>query len=65
MEQMVTTIHGDMPVSALEHRETVEDTPGGTVRATEYWLNGVLVHRSVEIGLKGQEFKFEGGFGNG
>lgn len=63
MSEMVTTIHGLMPVDQLKHRETVEETPGGRVRATEYWLDGVLVHRSVEIALRGQEFKFEGGFG--
>ena len=62
---MVNTIHGPMPVDQLEHRETVEEHPGGTVRATEYWLDGVLVHRSVDIALKGQEFNFEGGFATG
>lgn len=65
MTEMITTIHGLMPREELEERRYTEEHEGGTVQALEYWLDGVLVHRSVEIGLKGKEFKFEGGLTNG
>ena len=65
MSEMITTSHGLMPREALEERRYTEEHDGGTVHALEYWLDGEMVHRSVEIALKGQEFKFEGGFTNG
>ena len=65
MSDMVTTIHGLMPREALDERRYTEKHEGGTVQVLEYWLNGEMVHRSVEIALKGQEFKFEGGFPHG
>ena len=64
-DDMVTTTRGPMRKDALDHRAYSEEHEGGTVHATEYWLDGEMIHRSVEIVLKGKEFSFEGGFGNG
>lgn len=64
-DDMVTTTRGPMRKADLDHRAYSEEHEGGTVHATEYWLDGEMIHRSVEIVLKGKEFSFEGGFGNG
>jgi hypothetical protein len=58
---MVTTIHGDMDEALLEKRVGTEEYPDATVSWVEYWLDGELVHRSVNAALKGREFKIEQG----
>ena len=49
---MITTIHGDMDESLLEKREGGFEDENETTAWVEYWLNGELVHRSVDIKLK-------------
>lgn len=49
---MINTIHGPMDEALLEKRVIVSDEPDAKVTATEYWLDGELVHRSVHADLK-------------
>lgn len=49
---IVTTIHGEMDDSQLEHRSGIDNVPEGEAHWTEYWLNGELVHRSVHLFIK-------------
>lgn len=48
----VSTIHGMMDESVLEKMESSQENEDNTVKATEYWLSGELVHRSVHVILK-------------
>jgi hypothetical protein len=41
-----------MDVSLLEKREGTIDTDNETTNWVEYWLEGELVHRSVDMTLK-------------
>jgi hypothetical protein len=41
-----------MDDSLLEKKEGVVDTENETTRWVEYWLDGELVHRSVDMVLK-------------
>ena len=43
---------GQMDTKVLEHKETVLDNENEHTVATEYWLAGQLVHRSVHVHLK-------------
>ena len=49
---MITTTKGDMPEEVLSKKTTTTDEQDGIVTATEYWLDGELVHRSLDILLK-------------
>jgi len=49
---LVTTTKGEMDVSLLEKREGSIDTDNETTNWVEYWLEGELVHRSVDMTLK-------------
>jgi len=50
---MITTIYGDMDESLLEKKVYVDrDDENEHTTATEYWLNGELVHRSAHVTLK-------------
>jgi hypothetical protein len=49
---IVTTTKGDMDDSLLEKREGSLENDTETTSWTEYWLNGELVHRSVNMVLK-------------
>jgi len=49
---LVTTTKGEMDVSLLEKREGTIDTDNETTNWVEYWLEGELVHRSVDMTLK-------------
>ena len=49
---IVTTTKGDMDDSLLEKREGSLDNDTETTSWVEYWLNGELVHRSVNMVLK-------------
>ena len=49
---IVTTTKGDMDDSLLEKREGSIDNDTETTGWVEYWLNGELVHRSVNMVLK-------------
>ena len=49
---LVTTIHGEMDDSLLEKRTGEDDNEHENTRWVEYWLNGELVHRSVDMVLK-------------
>jgi len=49
---LVNTIKGEMDVSLLEKREGTIDTDNETTNWVEYWLEGELVHRSVDMTLK-------------
>lgn len=51
-EEVVNTIYGYMPVSALEKRQGVDENDAERVSWTEYHKDGELVHRSVHITLK-------------
>ena len=49
---MVTTTKGEMDESLLEKREGSIDTDAETTSWVEYWHEGELVHRSVNMVLK-------------
>ena len=49
---MVTTTKGEMDESLLEKREGSIDTDPETTSWVEYWHEGELVHRSVNMVLK-------------
>jgi hypothetical protein len=49
---IVTTTKGDMDDSLLEKREGSVDNDTETTGWVEYWLDGELVHRSVNMILK-------------
>jgi hypothetical protein len=49
---MVTTTKGEMDESLLEKREGSIDNETETTSWVEYWHEGELVHRSVNMVLK-------------
>jgi hypothetical protein len=49
---MVTTTKGEMDESLLEKREGSIDNDTETTSWVEYWHDGELVHRSVNMVLK-------------
>jgi len=49
---LVNTIKGEMDDSLLEKREGTIDNDNETTNWVEYWLEGELVHRSVDMTLK-------------
>jgi len=49
---MVTTTKGEMDESLLEKREGFIDNDTETTSWVEYWHEGELVHRSVNMVLK-------------
>ena len=49
---IVTTTKGDMDDSLLEKREGSIDNDTEATGWVEYWLDGELVHRSVNMVLK-------------
>jgi hypothetical protein len=49
---LVNTTKGEMDESLLEKREGTVDNDNETARWVEYWLDGELVHRSVDMTLK-------------
>jgi len=49
---IVTTTKGDMDDSLLEKKEGIIDNDNETTSWVEYWLEGELVHRSVDMTLK-------------
>ena len=49
---LVQTTKGEMDDSLLEKKEGVVDTENETTTWVEYWLDGELVHRSVDMVLK-------------
>lgn len=48
----INTIHGEMDESLLEKREGTTDNANESTTWVEYWFEGVLVHRSVDMVLK-------------
>ena len=53
---MVMTTKGEMDESLLEKREGSVDNDTETTSWVEYWLDGELVHRSVNMILKRSVF---------
>lgn len=49
---IVTTTKGDMDDSLLDKREGSVDTSNESTNWVEYWHEGELVHRSVNMVLK-------------
>ena len=49
---IVTTTKGEMDDSLLEKKEGIIDNDNETTQWVEYWLEGELVHRSVDMTLK-------------
>jgi hypothetical protein len=49
---LVNTTKGEMDETLLEKREGTIDNDNETTRWVEYWLDGELVHRSVDMVLK-------------
>jgi hypothetical protein len=49
---LVNTIHGEMDDSLLEKKEGSIDNDVESTTWVEYWLDGVLVHRSAHVTLK-------------
>jgi len=49
---LITTTKGEMDDSLLEKKEGMVDNENETTRWVEYWLEGELVHRSVNMTLK-------------
>lgn len=58
MDQIYTT-NGYVDPSILEKKVIVSDEPQAHITATEYWLEGELVRRDVDIALKGREIALE------
>jgi hypothetical protein len=53
---IVNTTKGEMDDSLLEKREGSLDNDTETTSWVEYWLNGEMVHRSVNMALKRSVF---------
>jgi hypothetical protein len=53
---LVNTIHGEMDDSLLEKKEGSIDNDVESTTWVEYWLDGVLVHRSAHVTLKTSPF---------
>jgi hypothetical protein len=49
---LITTTKGEMDDSLLEKKEGMIDNENETTTWVEYWLEGELVHRSVNMTLK-------------
>jgi hypothetical protein len=49
---MVFTTKGEMDDALLEKKEGIIDNDNETTRWVEYWHEGELVHRSVDMTLK-------------
>jgi hypothetical protein len=49
---IVTTTKGEMDSTLLEKKEGIIDNDNETTSWVEYWLEGELVHRSVDMTLK-------------
>ena len=49
---LITTTKGAMEDSLLEKREGMIDNDNETTKWVEYWHEGELVHRSVDMVLK-------------
>lgn len=49
---LIQTTKGEMDDSLLLKKEGVVDTENETTNWVEYWLDGELVHRSVDMVLK-------------
>jgi len=49
---IVTTTKGEMDDSLLEKREGSLENNTETTNWVEYWLDGEMVHRSVNMALK-------------
>jgi len=49
---IITTTKGEMDTSLLEKREGEFDDENENTKWVEYWLDGELVHRSVDMVLK-------------
>jgi hypothetical protein len=49
---IITTTKGEMDTSLLEKREGEIDDENENTKWVEYWLDGELVHRSVDMVLK-------------
>lgn len=49
---LVFTTKGEMDDSLLEKKEGIIDNDNETTRWVEYWHEGELVHRSVDMVLK-------------
>jgi hypothetical protein len=49
---LISTTKGEIDSSLLEKKEGVVDTENETTTWVEYWLDGELVHRSVDMVLK-------------
>jgi hypothetical protein len=49
---IITTTKGEMDTSLLEKREGELDDENENTKWVEYWLDGELVHRSVDMVLK-------------
>lgn len=53
---IVNTTKGEMDDSLLEKREGSLENDTETTSWVEYWLNGEMVHRSVNMALKRSVF---------
>ena len=53
---IVNTTKGEMDDSLLEKREGSLDNDTETTSWVEYWLDGEMVHRSVNMALKRSVF---------
>ena len=49
---LITTTKGEMDDSLLEKKEGGIDNENENTKWVEYWLDGELVHRSVDMVLK-------------
>jgi hypothetical protein len=49
---LVQTTKGEMDESLLEKKTGTVDNENETINWIEYWLDGELVHRSVDMVLK-------------
>jgi hypothetical protein len=49
---LITTTKGEMDDTLLEKKTGTIDNENETINWVEYWLDGELVHRSVDMILK-------------
>jgi hypothetical protein len=49
---IITTTKGELDDSQLDKKTGVIDNENETITWVEYWLDGELVHRSVDMVLK-------------
>ncbi len=56
---MINTIYGRMDESELKKKTGTDRGDGGVCRWVEYWMDGELIHRSIDVTITGVDNKAE------